>query len=138
MSLFTITAFSVNLSVGMGMDNLESRFAACADVSLYGEYIGIDNNMTIFHDLGFSNFTDIFLKLNYPITPVIGIGTAFGVAFSDGFFFEDKGMFFNLGLAYYSDDYEVKLNMKQYLNFEGKLGNFPLIQILCRFKIGEW
>lgn len=132
------TALSVNFSMGFGLGNLEDRFTVCADISLYTQYFGIQNDMIIFSDFGFSNFFDVFLKFDYPLTPIIGVGTVFGSSFNGGGFFEKDGIFVNTGLAYFSDNYEVILNMKQYFNFEGKIGSYPLIQILCRFKIGEW
>lgn len=130
--------FSVSLHIGGGFLYSEGDQWPGLDVSLSGKYWFFEQSMVVMKDFGIGNFFDIYGKIDWVISPMIGIGGCWGYFLDEKLFFEKGGFFVVGGALMEYDRYSLQVVFKQYVPFFEKIQFSPLIQIIGRFKIGEW
>ena len=129
--------FAMRFDIGLGAEKIEDT-VPFVRLNLNGRYIQFENDFTYLHEFGIIDMVGVFLKLDSPLTPKFGISTCWGYNHFEGFFFEKNGVIVNAGFSYFLDEYAVSLNVGEYLTFDGRISEMPIIKFSCSIKIGEW
>jgi|SRR6056297_1655918 len=129
--------FAIRFDIGIGAEKIEYA-VPFVHLNLNSRYIIFENDFTYLHEFGIIDTIGIFLKLDSPLTPKFGISTCWGYNQFDGFFFEKNGLILSAGFSYFLEKYSVAFKVGEYLTFDGRISEIPVIKFSCSIKIGEW
>jgi hypothetical protein len=128
----------MSLNVGGGYLHYESAPWATLSLSLADKYFLAEQNTAFISDFGFANFLDLYGKIDWVVSPVVGLGSCWGYSYDELLFFETDGIYIGIGALVDYERFSLELTIKQYIPFFKELQFSPLIQLIGRFKIGEW
>jgi hypothetical protein len=128
----------MNLNVGGGYLHYESAPWATLSLSLVDKYFLVEQSTAFISDFGFANFLDLYGKIDWVVSPVVGLGSCWGYSYDELLFFETGGIYIGIGALVDYERFSLELTIKQYIPFFKELQFSPLIQLIGRFKIGEW
>jgi len=136
--LFTFgSVFALRLDLGVGVEKVD-HVAPFVHGELSGQYFVFENDFTYLHEFGMIDTMGVFLKSHSKLAPKIGIAFSWGYHQNDGFFLEQNGLFVYAGIGYYLEAYSISFNVGEYVTFDGRVSERPIIKFSCSIKIGEW
>jgi len=137
--LFSFSVVSgIDFQLGIGLFQMEETISPSVDIFFGGNYFFVSSNSFIRKGNGIINFLEAGGKIDSPVSPLIGLGTVFGLNERNEFYFENQGIFFTAGILFKNRDYSISISLKEYMSWKGEFSGFPAVEILCRFMIGEW
>ena len=138
--LFLLTVgslFALRFDMGVGVEKVE-YVAPFLHLNLNSRYLIFENDFTYVHEFGIIDTIGVFLKLDSALTPKFGISTCWGYNQFEGFFFEKNGLIVNAGFLYLLNHYAIGFTVGEYISFNGRISELPIIKFSCSIKIGEW
>ena len=136
--LFTFgSLFALRFDIGVGAEKIE-QVSPFLHLNLNSRYVIFENDFTYVHEFGMIDTIGFFLKLNSSLTPKFGISTCWGYNQREGLFFEKNGLIINAGFIYFSDQYAIGFSIGEFITFDGRISESPIIKFSCSIKIGEW
>lgn len=129
--------FALRFDIGVGVEKVE-HVAPFVHLNLNSRYLIFENDFTYAHEFGIIDTIGLFLKLNSSLTPKFGISACWGYNQFEGLFFEKNGLIINAGFSYFLDHYSIAFNVGEYISFDGRISELPIIKFSCSIKIGEW
>jgi len=137
-------AFVVTIGCGMalwaggGVFYLEEYPHPALNFAITDRFFSIEHSGTYIDHFGFANFLDLYGKIDWVITPIVGLGTCWGISYEDLLFFERGGFYVGGGVLLSYGRYSLQLVLKHYIPFFQEIVFSPSVQLIGRFKIGEW
>ena len=129
--------YAMRLDMGVGAESIDTT-VPFLKLDLSADYFKIENDFVYRHEFGIIDTLGMFLKLDSKLTPFFGVSSCWGYNQDEGFFIEDKGLILNAGLSFYHEKYAVTFQVGEYITFDGKISEIPIIKFSCSIKIGEW
>ncbi|MFW6263663.1 MAG: hypothetical protein ACOC34_06490 [Thermotogota bacterium] len=129
--------FALRFDIGVGAEKIEHT-VPFLHFNLNTRYLVFENDFTYVHEFGMIDTIGLFLKLNSEITPKFGISTCWGYNQHEGLFFEKNGLIINAGFYYFLEQYAIGFKVGEYIGFDGRISELPIIKFSCTIKIGEW
>jgi len=131
-------AGAMALSLGGGFFYLEDFPYPVLNGAITHRYFSIEQSATYIDGFGFANFVDLYGKIDWVITPIVGLGTCWGFSYDDLLFVERGGIYLGGGLLLSHGHYSLQIVLKHYIPFFQEIVFSPSVQLIGRFKIGEW
>ena len=138
LALVVTVGYGIALSAGGGFFYLEEFPYPVINVAITHRYFSIEQSTAYIDGFGFANFVDLYGKIDWVITPIVGLGTCWGFSYDDLLFFERGGIYVGGCVLLNHGHYSLQLVLKHYIPFFQEIVFSPSIQLIGRFKIGEW
>lgn len=138
LALVVTVGYGIALSAGGGFFYLEEFPYPVINTAITHRYFSIEQSTAYIDGFGFANFVDLYGKIDWVITPIVGLGTCWGFSYDDLLFFERGGIYVGGGVLLNHGHYSLQLVLKHYIPFFQEIVFSPSIQLIGRFKIGEW
>ncbi len=131
------STFALRFDMGIGAEKIVNT-VPFLHLNLNTNYLIFENDFTYLQEFGMIDTLGIFFKLDSKLTPKFGISTCWGYNQLKGFFFEKNGIILTAGISYFLERYSVAFSVGEYIAFDGRISERPIIKFSCSIKIGEW
>ncbi|HPE68452.1 MAG TPA: hypothetical protein P5560_03195 [Thermotogota bacterium] len=132
-----ISLFSADFAAGFGVFQHEETLVPGWVQSFRTKYFGVDHSAFFLTTPGWVGFLDAYGKLDFPISPFLGLGMAWGLETGTGFFLETHGLFLVGGVMYQQGGYQLSFRVKEWYSSETGFSSWPVLQFSCEFNFNQ-